>query len=585
MLAGTVGRLAEPGWRRLSATWLVLAFATVGPITMWNRSLLSESLSMSLLALVVAGLMAVARRVTWPRVVGTVAAGLAFATTRDAQAWTVAAARGGARRAGPRPDLAGPDRRGAAGVLAVCLIAAAGLAEWGTLASDRTTGDVADVFYVRVFPFPARVAWFAAHGMPEARQIDGLAAATTATGGAAKVVALGTNQPSLVPLQRWLRTDGGAAYLEWLATHPWYVVTEPLVRPERAFNFARGNLGFYAGPGGPPTSPLTPIFWSGLPVLALLAAAAASLAVRRRAWLHPPWRVLVAVTGVGVVAMLVAWHGDGQEVTRHTVEGLAEVHVGIVILVVIGLLGRWPPPAAASPARSSVVAHRTRRTKVHTGSTASSASRMVPDHHQYGPATVSATRIQSRARTGRATAPPRPPVRSGGTSTTHTQWWLHEIGLTSRPTNATATTAKASRRVRAHRQAMSVPAATVSADRTSQVGVDPPEGNGGRWSTAFHDWLLGSVTFPIRAVSPTSWYQNVRDSDGQSNQASPVHTANEARARTVEAQSRRVRRTRRKTSGVNLTAEAMPRSTPRNGAGTTNRSATTTNIKRSSICP
>ena len=52
-LAWTVGRLVTPGWRQVVAAWSILAFATAFPVTLWNRSVLSESLSMSLLALVV----------------------------------------------------------------------------------------------------------------------------------------------------------------------------------------------------------------------------------------------------------------------------------------------------------------------------------------------------------------------------------------------------------------------------------------------------------------------------------------------------------------------------------------------------
>jgi len=43
------------------------------------------------------------------------------------------------------------------------------------------------------------------------------------------------------------------------------------------------------------------------------------------------------LTLIGVAAMLVAWHGDGQETTRHTVEGFAEVRLGVWILFVTGL--------------------------------------------------------------------------------------------------------------------------------------------------------------------------------------------------------------------------------------------------------
>ena len=36
--------------------------------------------------------------------------------------------------------------------------------------------------------------------------------------------------------------------------------------------------------------------------------------------------------------MLVAWHGDGQETTRHTVEGFAQVRLGVWLLFALGLL-------------------------------------------------------------------------------------------------------------------------------------------------------------------------------------------------------------------------------------------------------
>jgi hypothetical protein len=56
--------------------------------------------------------------------------------------------------------------------------------------------------------------------------------------------------------------------------------------------------------------------------------------------------VLAVVTAVGLPAVFVAWSGDGQEVTRHTVEGFAELRLGIWILVVLGLLVRPSPPNA-----------------------------------------------------------------------------------------------------------------------------------------------------------------------------------------------------------------------------------------------
>jgi len=338
-LAWTVGRLVEPGWRRVAAGFLILGFATTLPVTLWNRSELSESLSLSLLALVAAGFIWTSRRPTWPRIAATAAACLAFAATRDAQVWTVgllALATAAFALTRTRSDRGGARR---AGVLAVCLVGVVALCEWGTLSSQRTTSDTADVLFVRVFPFPDRVAWFAAHGMPDQVQIDQLAREVPTSSSSTKAVGIPLHDPAFAPLRRWLHADGGHTYLLWLVTHPWYVVSEPLLRPERSFNSAHGDLSFYAPTTHTARSPLTTVLWPPLLVLVIVAALALYFGIISEATRTDPWRMVVVLTLVGVAAMLVAWHGDGQEVTRHTVEGFAEVRLGVWILFVMGLFG------------------------------------------------------------------------------------------------------------------------------------------------------------------------------------------------------------------------------------------------------
>ncbi len=337
VLAWTVGRLVAPGWRRTAAALLILGFATTLPITQWNRSELSESLSLSLLALVVAGFIWTSRTPTWPRIAATAAACLAFAATRDAQVWTVgflALAAGVFALTRVRSDRSRALR---AAVLAASLVGVVVLCEWGTLASQRTTSDTADVFFVRVFPYPGRVAWFAAHGMPEQRLIDQLARQAPASSSSAPIVGVNLEDPTFAPLRSWLAHDGGRTYLRYLVSHPWYVLSEPLLRPERAFNSAQGNLAFYAPTTHAARSPLTPVLWPPLLVLLLVAALALYLGIATGATGTDPWRMVVVLTLVGVAAMLVAWHGDGQEVTRHTVEGFAEVRLGIWVLFVMGV--------------------------------------------------------------------------------------------------------------------------------------------------------------------------------------------------------------------------------------------------------
>jgi hypothetical protein len=221
----------------------------------------------------------------------------------------------------------------------VCLLVVGILPEWGAVASHRTTQDAADVFSVRVLPFPDRVAWFAAHGMPQQHQIDALAAAAPAQAGVAKVVAFRRDDPAFKPLEHWIVDHGATVYLLWLATHPWYVATEPLQRPERSYNFGRGDLTVYAATVNRMESPLTSVLWPPLLEFLLMSALAIYLATLTEVWTERPWRIVAVLALVGVLAMLVAWHGDGQEVTRHTVEGAAEARLGVWILVLLGLIG------------------------------------------------------------------------------------------------------------------------------------------------------------------------------------------------------------------------------------------------------
>ena len=92
------------------------------------------------------------------------------------------------------------------------------------------------------------------------------------------------------------------------------------------------------------------------PWVIVLVGVAGLLAVWTRRWRQPTWRASAGVAVVGALAMVVAWHGDGQEVTRHTVEGFAQLRLGLWILVVLGALGGPPEPRdSAPPGRAEVV--------------------------------------------------------------------------------------------------------------------------------------------------------------------------------------------------------------------------------------
>ncbi len=177
--------------------------------------------------------------------------------------------------------------------------------------------------------------------MPQGDRVDSLARAVKPAAGAAPVVSIDFADPKLQPLAEWLRTDASRTYVEWLLLHPDSVLHDPLVRPERTYNNAEGHLSFYAASDRTDAPVLTALLypsWGWVLAGALLAVVAA---VATGIWRRPAWRMVALLGGLGLVHMLIAWHGDGMEVTRHASVGNVQVRLGILVLLVM-LLDRQP---------------------------------------------------------------------------------------------------------------------------------------------------------------------------------------------------------------------------------------------------
>jgi hypothetical protein len=333
-LAWTVAMAAGRGWRGVLAGAVVLAFASTMPVVLWDRSVLSESLSFSALATVFATAIWVGRRVTWPRVAGLVVAAAVLALVRDSLIWMVLGLGLGVLVYSVVHRLVLKVVVLGAALVVVSAVALAGQAE-----ANRNLDNIEHVYFVRVFPYPDRVQWFADHGMPDAASIRKYAAGTKAARGEAKVVGLASNDVSVRPLLRWLRSaDATRAYLEYVALHPWYVFSEPLRDPERTFNNADGRLSFYAAADRTDLAVLDAVFDPGPAVVALAAVVGVVMACRRDVWRRRWWQ-LVAVLGVlGLDEMLVAWHGDGTETLRHGIEGSVTVRLAVVVTLVTAAL-------------------------------------------------------------------------------------------------------------------------------------------------------------------------------------------------------------------------------------------------------
>jgi hypothetical protein len=386
------GALAVTCWAALAASvstavvdrrggWLaalaVVAFSVTVPVTMWERSVLSESLALSLLALMLAAGVQLARGVTGWRVAALLAALAPWLAARDSH--LVVALAGGAavvaavalswlvdrrsrhratRGASPPPSTpdalpppsapgtSAPPRRlpGAPAprrALAVLGLGALGLglvAALGSSHGERHAFPMRNVYEVRVLPYPDRVDWFADRGMPQAEHFVGPDARPSFIDplGGPPVVYVPDDDAELGPWLEWVESGGRTAFVEFVATHPLYLVSEPLRSPERAFNNAHGDRGFYVPPDMPEVPGIGRLLTLPTSVVLLVGALAGGWAIGRGRR-TPPLVAGAAAAALAVPHGLVAWHSDGMETARHLVVPAAQLHLG-VLLMMIGAL-------------------------------------------------------------------------------------------------------------------------------------------------------------------------------------------------------------------------------------------------------
>jgi hypothetical protein len=361
-LAASVWAVMGEGRARWLGALAVVAFSCTVPVTMWERSVLSESLAASTLALTVAAALQLARGVNGRRVAAVLAASALWLLTRDSHASVVvvAALALGAGivitdwRNRDRPeddDAKARDRAAGALVLLACWLFTLGAVAWVAAShGNRYVYPLRNVFEARVLPYPDRVAWFADHGMPQAGRFVGPDAPppVVGAGGEAPVVYVADEDPSMRRWLAWVASDGQRAFAAWIATHPAYLVTEPLRNPERTFNNALGDRSYYA-PLDQRELPLLTVLLVPSRWVALAAVAvAAAWATRRRRWGSPLLIVGAATVALAVPHALVSWHSDGMETARHLMVPSLQLYLGALLMV----LGAVAGPGAGVASRA-----------------------------------------------------------------------------------------------------------------------------------------------------------------------------------------------------------------------------------------
>ncbi|HWB67201.1 MAG TPA: hypothetical protein VG708_10280, partial [Mycobacteriales bacterium] len=359
VLAAVVAGMLGNRRLRIGARLVVLLLGLTGPIVEWNSTILSESLSISLTALLVAGWLSYVRRPRPASAAWALLATLLWTFTRPDHVdigvlITVAGIVAGLWR---RDRL----RLAVAGVLV--LISTAGFVTINRN-NATTTARIADIVQGRVLPNAARTTWFIEHGMP----YDATMAANAGNYFGAPLLA----DPAFA---HWASTRGEHVYLEYLWSHPGYTLWQPLA----AISGERPSLDVPAPSQvltpNPTPSLLSPTANYGRhrdllpePVQALLfeqgqigdvlALGLLTLALVGLAWRRRRLDSRMVVPAVALVCcvpeVFLVWLADPIELDRHAVVLAVALRIALWVLAAVAadqLLQRKsaPPAVAATP--------------------------------------------------------------------------------------------------------------------------------------------------------------------------------------------------------------------------------------------
>ena len=335
-VAWVVGQSLRPGWPRWLGSGLVLGFALTGPVTLWDRQLLTESLSLTFLATTFAASFWFTQERTWARAFVLLASVVAWVAMRDAHGVAIALAGLVVVIGVVIAALRGSSVDARVVALGFALVLVAGVARAGADHSARNLQPISNVYAVRVLPFPDRLDWFADHGMPQRARLEAMArSARLADEPGARIVSALAGEhsdPLLAPYFGWLRDHGETTLLRYAVTHPGYLFTEPFERPERGFNTAGGWSGYVPDHRRVPL--VDRLLFPPWPVVLVLIVVACVIAAwqRLRSW---EWWLTFGWAALGFIALAAAWHADGQELSRHVL--VPDVQIRLATFVALAL--------------------------------------------------------------------------------------------------------------------------------------------------------------------------------------------------------------------------------------------------------
>jgi hypothetical protein len=328
LLALMTSRFLQPAWLQITGIVLVLLFSLDRHVASWDFVMLTESLSISSLALFLVASLWLLRGWHFIKVVAMFLAAALLAFTRDSNAWMLLGLAGFVAVAVIVRWL-----QAKAWILSVLLMAVFGLSLASANAGERWLFPLGNLIARRILPDAAALHYFESCGMPVSPALMDLSGKYANSDDQAMF-----SGPDLDSFRYWLQDSGRSCYIGWLIGHPLQNIETTFRHSGALIAFSTVDR-FYSNR----YTPLLPSLLADtlypeqytLWIWAVSSLAALAAIWGRRWRENALWAAFVCMNLLIFPHLFLTWHGDAMAPDRHALIVGLQLYLGGWILVLL----------------------------------------------------------------------------------------------------------------------------------------------------------------------------------------------------------------------------------------------------------
>ena len=328
-LAWTFSRFIRARWLRVISFVLMLGFSLAPSVQMWNHIIQSESLSISLMVLILAVWMSLLQCWRWEKLFTLIFLFTWWIGTRETNVYLSLMTAGILVLVGLFYKRQRFYWAVSALLIFFCYINMQ-ISEMPTL--PRWLYPLTNTILYRILPNEEFTDYFEYFGMPTTPKLLSL------SGGFADSDHFAVfNDPALDDMERWLYKRGKDVYVQFLIAHPVYTLASPWQHLDELL--APSDLRSYAPERySPPMAQLfgEVFFPNSLWLVLVLILTTIVLTNRANSWRHSRafWLILGSLV-LFFPHFYLAWHGDAAEVGRHAIQASVQLRLSLWLLLLL----------------------------------------------------------------------------------------------------------------------------------------------------------------------------------------------------------------------------------------------------------